>query len=219
MKWSTQEFETAVNLLEKGFAFADIAEELERTPKAVKVYLNKRGYKYTDNQEVYETKPCKQCHRDFTAPKHDRRVFCSQTCSGRHTNLNRSSKKDGVNCAWCDKPLRGTTGKKYCSSACSGNARTHKAFHSPNPGAGVIRRYLLKNRSHACEICKNTIWQEGPIPLEVDHIDGNHKNNKEQNLRLICPNCHAQTPTYKSKNNGNGRSKRRERYKAGKKSW
>lgn len=39
-----------------------------------------------------------------------------------------------------------------------------------------------------------------PIPLELDHIDGNHQNNALQNLRLLCPNCHALTPTFRDKN-------------------
>jgi len=39
----------------------------------------------------------------------------------------------------------------------------------------------------------------GPIPLELDHIDGCRSNNQLQNLRLLCPNCHALTPTYRSK--------------------
>jgi hypothetical protein len=39
-----------------------------------------------------------------------------------------------------------------------------------------------------------------PIPLELDHIDGHHWNNSLDNLRLLCPNCHAQTPTYKARN-------------------
>ena len=49
---------------------------------------------------------------------------------------------------------------------------------------------------------------EKKIVLEVDHIDGLHYNNTVDNLRLICPNCHSQTDTYKNKNNGNGRKYR-----------
>ncbi len=41
-----------------------------------------------------------------------------------------------------------------------------------------------------------------PIPLQIDHIDGNSDNNTEDNFRLLCPNCHAQTPTYSGKNAG-----------------
>lgn len=50
-----------------------------------------------------------------------------------------------------------------------------------------------------CYICKLKEWNSLPIPLELDHIDGNHYNQLENNLRLLCPNCHAQTPTYRNK--------------------
>ena len=45
-----------------------------------------------------------------------------------------------------------------------------------------------------------TDWLEQPIPLELDHLDGDRENNLPDNLRLICPSCHAMTPTYRGKN-------------------
>lgn len=55
-------------------------------------------------------------------------------------------------------------------------------------------------KDHKCEICGNTEWNGKPIPLQLDHIDGNSHNHILTNLRLICPNCHAQTETYCGKN-------------------
>lgn len=61
----------------------------------------------------------------------------------------------------------------------------------------LIKLQLIDSnvKKHECEICKITEWNNLPAPLELDHIDGQHKNNYLENLRIICPNCHSQTPT------------------------
>ncbi|HPT66235.1 MAG TPA: HNH endonuclease signature motif containing protein [Candidatus Woesebacteria bacterium] len=73
-----------------------------------------------------------------------------------------------------------------------------------------IRKYLFEKFKNRCCMCgwgkENKITHK--IPLEVDHIDGNFRNNKVDNLRLLCPNCHSLTSTYKNLNRGNGRNKR-----------
>jgi len=55
-------------------------------------------------------------------------------------------------------------------------------------------------KQHKCECCGITEWNGQLAPIELDHIDGNRYNNTIENLRILCPNCHAQTDTYRGKN-------------------
>lgn len=71
-----------------------------------------------------------------------------------------------------------------------------------------LRKRLLKEgiKQHKCETCKNTEWNEKPIPLELSHKNGNNSDHRLENLEMICPNCHAQTDSYRGKNHGKARN-------------
>lgn len=76
--------------------------------------------------------------------------------------------------------------------------------NGPNITSTKLRLKLLKDKvkEHKCESCNYTEWLGKLIPLELDHINGNHYDNRLENLRLLCPNCHAQTETNSGKNRG-----------------
>lgn len=77
-----------------------------------------------------------------------------------------------------------------------------------------VLRYLWEKYESACSVCG---WHTahpltGKPPLEVDHINGDAENNSEENLRLLCPNCHSLTTSYRNLNKGRGRQWRRLKY-------
>jgi len=113
--------------------------------------------------------------------------------------------------------------KKYCSYQCQNDYQRmekvklwlegkHNGMRGKTSTVNWIKWYLINERGEQCEECG---WCEknihtGKIPIELEHVDGDFTNNDIGNLKLLCPNCHSLTPTYKALNKGNGRP--REKY-------
>lgn len=123
------------------------------------------------------------------------------------------------NCGKINKWKGYSYANTYCDNKCQQEYQYKKRIReweeNGTTAKGTIKRYLSEQKE-GCWECGITEWNQKPIVLELEHIDGNSTNDKKENLSLICPNCHSQTDTYKAKNKGNGRHYRRQRYAEGK---
>jgi hypothetical protein len=131
-----------------------------------------------------------------------------------------NKKKVKIACLSCGKePAR--AGYKYCTNKCQQSYQRSVFIKKWKSGKidglqslGIvstsIKIYLREKFGDKCCLCG---WSEinkktGVVPLVADHVDGNWRNNVENNLRLICPNCDSLTATYAGLNRGNGRKNR-----------
>jgi 5-methylcytosine-specific restriction endonuclease McrA len=140
-------------------------------------------------------------------------TFCSRKCANSRVWTQEDKNKKSVaakgNPSWRkgkqfgsnpdkNRAVSKTLHDKSCAKFIAGNMTTRS----------VIRRHLAILKGYKCEVCSVSEWNNQPITLQVDHIDGNASNNIVDNLRLICPNCHSQTKTFGGRNKGSGRKAR-----------
>lgn len=126
-------------------------------------------------------------------------------------------------CLMCGDLCKSTK-TRFCSQRCYSDHRAHQYVTEWKEGkqagckpgdeevlSNYIRNYLIEQSGDKCSLCG---WNKvnpslGHCPLQVDHIDGNSRNHRPENLRVVCPNCHSLSPHHMILNRGRGRRNRR----------
>ncbi|MCA6095804.1 HNH endonuclease [Streptomyces sp. SCA3-4] len=127
-----------------------------------------------------------------------------EVVGGHHTHISRRIRAFGIDTSHFDSRGRSSHGRRQ---------RTPDELlveqgpaHARREQSSRLKRAMLAlGITNRCALCGiEPMWQGHPLPLEVDHLDGDWRNNRIDNLRLLCPNCHSTTDTYR----GRGKARR-----------
>ena len=121
-------------------------------------------------------------------------------------------------CLQCGNEIVSKNASKFCSNECHSEYEHDKAYKDflenndkycrGNYVPKAFYEEFLKEQNYTCALCPSKNEHNGkPLRFVIDHIDGDASNNKRTNLRLVCPNCDSQLPTFKSKNKNSTRRK------------
>jgi len=211
-KWSDEMLEGAIKLLKEGKTYQEIAFLFNKSYNSVRSKLFRVDLKITDytEYEKHKIKHCLECGKEIDGYK----KFCNSSCAASFNNKYRN-KKEKKHCINCGKEI---SRNKYCSNLCQGDYEKKEyikkwknnemdGMSGKLSTSSYIKNYMLEKYDNKCMKCG---WNKmnpftKKIPLQLEHIDGNYANNKEENLIILCPSCHSLTPTYGARNKGNGR--------------
>ena len=185
------------------------------SPKCYSIFLSKTQGKRNRNNYEKEPPLCPVCNSLLSYEQYIfGNKFCGASCSSKYNNaaINNDPKKaeeiqqkisDSMKsfiqlhgphiCSTDDQDRISDGRKKYWR-----NWLLSSDFNVLSPESKRNRIILEQNQK--CHRCKNDVWLGEPLVLEIEHKDGNHKNNNYENLEALCPNCHSLTKTWRGRN-------------------
>jgi hypothetical protein len=158
-------------------------------------------------------KKCKKCKNDFQ-PQKGLINFCSLTCRNSREKSDETKNKisNGVknsekfrqslnnSVKFIDYKKRAKKNKETWDKKILNAEYETLSFER-------LRKRIKLEQDNKCNKCGIDSWNDKPIVLELEHKDGDHNNNKRDNLESLCPNCHSQTETWRGKNKKNKQNK------------
>lgn len=124
-----------------------------------------------------------------------------EVVGGHHTHISRRIKAYGIDTSHFGRPSRAGERRRRTPEELLVEQPPDRARRIP--GDRLRRALAAIGVVERCGLCGiEPLWRGRPLPLEIDHVDGDWRNNRAENLRFLCPNCHSATDTYRGRAKG-----------------
>ena len=165
-----------------------------------------------------ETRNCLKCGKTFSCQQARTQKFCSKSCASSGRKILRTDDKLTKTCKYPACQTKITKNYIYCEA----HRKTHNRIYTwdyffrwkhgliVSPTTLILpdklRLMLIEEAGFSCSECGFSEPHpiDGSSILEIDHVNGNGADHTYNNLRVLCPNHHTMTETYRSRNIGNG---------------
>lgn len=158
---------------------------------------------------------CKKCEKEFT-PTKGLISYCSLECRNSRVWTEEDKKKKSESAKNSEKVIsankltattRASINPEYWVNIKKIRAINRKELilntNFDDLKFEQLRERIIYEQDCKCNKCNLNEWLGNQIPLELEHKDGNHFNNKRENIEMLCPNCHALTTTWRGRNKKN----------------
>lgn len=144
-------------------------------------------------------KTCPKCNIEHNKPG----TYCSRSCANTRVHTEESKQKIGS--AVKNSPIKRrpmTAEEIILRTQKVKELRLNRYLNTPFDGLGMEnrRRRVFEEQEYKCNRCGIDSWLGQKLSLELEHKDGNNKNNVRENLEALCPNCHSLTTTWRGRN-------------------
>lgn len=185
-------------LLDQHLSYREIAKKRGVSYTTIRYWVNKHGLKSSFKPKSWDMKKVRNAVKSSYTLSGTLKSIGLDPRGCNYKTLRKFIKELGIDTSHFTRKRQGTCESRYARPLSEILVKSGKTENTSRLKTRLLRDGLLDN---LCKICKmKPTWHDKPLVLRLDHMNGDAMDHRLGNLRLVCPNCDSQLPTYCGRN-------------------